>query len=69
MRCVRIRKQSESVIQAMGHQSLTIEKLDGRIDAIELQMPQLIESRRLLMVGLGLIVSAFFIALIALAIK
>jgi len=53
----------------MEHQSTTIEKLDARIDAIELQMPQLVESRQWLMIGLGLIVTAVIVALIALVIK
>ena len=56
-------------MQCIERQSSTIEKLDGRIDAIELQMPQLIESRQWLMVGLGFIVSAVIVALIALVVK
>jgi hypothetical protein len=56
-------------MQCIERQSTTIEKLDARIDAIELQMPQLVESRQLVMVGLGLIVTAVIVALIALVIK
>jgi len=66
---VVIEEQNKSIMQCIERQSTTIEKLDGRIDAIELQMPQLIESRRWLMVGLGFIVSAVIVALIALVIK
>ena len=56
-------------MQCIEHQSTTIDKLDERISAIELQMPQLIESRQWLMVGLGFIVSAVIVALIALVLK
>ena len=66
---VVIQEQNKSIMQCIERQSTTIEKLDGRIDAIELQMPQLIESRQWLMVGLGLIISAVVVAMIALVIK
>jgi len=66
---VVIEEQNKSIMQCIERNSTTIEKLDGRIDAIELQMPQLIESRQWLMIGLGLILSAVIVALIALVIK
>ena len=66
---VVIEEQNKSIMQCIERQSTTIEKLDGRIDAIELQMPQLIESRQWVMVGLGFIVSAVIVSLIALVIK
>jgi len=66
---VVIEEQNKSIMQCMERQSTTIEKLDARIDVIELQMPQLIESRQLVMVGLGFIVSAVIVSLIALVIK
>ena len=69
MALVVIQEQNKSIMQCMEHQSTTIEKLDERIDAIELQMPQLVESRQWLMIGLGLIVTAVIVALIALVIK
>jgi len=69
MALVVIEEQNKSIMQCMEHQSTTIEKLDGRINAIELQMPQLIESRQWLMVGLGLILSMVVVALIALVIN
>ena len=69
MALVVIQEQNKSIMQCMEHQSTTIEKLDGRIDAIELQMPQLIESRQWLMIGLGLILSMVVVALIALVVK
>ena len=69
MALVVIEEQNKSIMQCIERQSTTIEKNDGRIDAIELQMPQLIESRQWLMVGLGFIVSTVIVALIALVIK
>jgi hypothetical protein len=66
---VVIEEQNKSIMQCIERQSTTIEKLDARIDAIELQMPQLVESRQWLMIGLGLIVTAVIVALIALVIK
>ena len=52
-----------------GVQTCALPIFDARIDAIELQMPQLVESRQWLMIGLGLIVTAVIVALIALVIK
>ena len=69
MALVVIQEQNKSIMQCMEHQSTTIEKLDARIDAIELQMPQLVESRQWLMIGLGLILSMAVVEVIALVIK
>lgn len=66
---VIIQEQNKTIMQCIERQSTTIEKLDARIDAIELRMPQLIESRQWLMVGLGLILSMAAVELIALVIK
>jgi hypothetical protein len=66
---VVIEEQNKSIMQCIERQSTTIEKLDARIDAIELKMPQLIETRNWVMIGLGLIVSIVIVALIALVVK
>ena len=66
---VIIQEQNKTIMQCIERQSTTIEKLDARIDAIELQMPQLIELRQWAMVGLGFIISAVILSLIALVIK
>lgn len=66
---VIIQEQNKTIMQCIERQSTTIEKLDARIDAIELRMPQLIESRQWLMIGLGLILSIAAVELIALVIK
>ena len=64
-----IQEQNKSIMQCIEHQSSTIDSLDRRLDAIEVNMPALLELRTWVLTGLGLIVSAFFIALIALVIK
>jgi len=66
---VVIQEQNKSIMQCIEHQSSTIDSLDRRLDAIELQMPALLELRTWVLTGLGLIVSAFFIALITLVVK
>ena len=66
---VVIQEQNKTIMQCIERQSATIDKLDERINAIELQMPQLIESRKWLMIGLGFIVSAVIVALITLVLK
>ena len=66
---VVLQEQNKTLINHSEKQTIIIEKLDARIDAIELQMPQLVESRQWLMIGLGLIVTAVVVAMIALVIK
>ena len=66
---VIIQEQNKTIMQCIERQSTTIEKLDARIDAIELRMPQLVETRQWLMIGLGLILSMAVVELIALVIK
>ena len=66
---VVLQEQNKTLINHSEKQTIIIEKMDARIDAIELQMPQLVESRQWLMIGLGLIVTAVIVALIALVIK
>ena len=69
MALVVIQEQNKSIMRCIERQSTTIEKNDARIDAIELQMPQLVETRQWLMIGLGLILSMAIVELIALVIK
>ena len=66
---VVVQEQNKSIMQCIEHQSSTIDSLDRRLDAIEVHMPALLELRTWVLTGLGLIVSEFFIALIALVIK
>jgi hypothetical protein len=66
---VVIQEQNKSIMQCIERQSSTIDSLDRRLDAIEVHMPALLELRTWVLTGLGLIVSAFFIALIMLVVK
>ena len=66
---VVIQEQNKSIMQCIEHQSSTIDSLDRRLDAIEVHMPALLELRTWVLAGLGLIVSAFFIELVALVVK
>ena len=66
---VVIQEQNKSIMQCIERQSSTIDSLDRRLDAIEVHMPALLELRTWMLTGLGLIVSAFFIELVALVVK
>ena len=66
---VVIQEQNKSIMQCIEHQSSIIDSLDRRLDAIEVHMPALLELRNWVLTGLGLIVSAVVVALIALVIK
>lgn len=66
---VVIQEQNKSIMQCIEHQSSTIDSLDRRLDVIEVHIPALLEFRTWVLAGLGLIVSAFLIALVALVIK
>ena len=66
---VVIQEQNKSIMQCIEHQSSTIDSLDRRLDAIEVHMPALLELRTWVLTGLGLIVSAVLMALVALVIK
>ena len=66
---VVIQEQNKSIMQCIERQSSTIDSLDRRLDAIEVHMPALLELRTWVLTGLGLIVSAFFIELVALVVK
>ena len=66
---VVIQEQNKTIMQHVERNSILIEKSSSRIDEIERHQPQLLELRNWVLTGLGLIVSAFFIALITLVIK
>ena len=66
---VIIQEQNKSIMQCIEHQSSTIDSLDRRLDAIEVNMPALLELRTWVLTGLGLIVSVVLMALVALVIK
>ena len=66
---VVLQEQNKTLINHSEKQTIIIEKLDARIDAIELRMPQLVESRQWLMIGLGLILSMAVVELMALIVN
>lgn len=66
---VVVQEQNKAIMQRIERQSVTIDKLDARIDAIELQMPLLVETRSWAMIGLGIIISAGIVELVDLVIK
>ncbi len=66
---VIIQEQNKTIINHSEKQTIIIEKMDERVSTIEHQMPQLVESRQWLMVGLGLILSMVVTALMALIVK
>ena len=66
---VVLQEQNKTLINHSEKQTIIIEKMDERVSTIELQMPQLVESRQWLMIGLGLILSMAIVELIALVIK
>ncbi len=66
---VVIQEQNKSIMQCIERQQSSIDKLDSRIDTIEINMPALLELRTWVLTGLGLIISAVLMALIALVVK
>ena len=66
---VVLQEQNKTLIQQSENQTIIIEQTNKRVNAIEGQIPQLVETRSWVLTGLGLIVSAFFIELVALVVK
>ncbi len=64
-----IQEQNKSIMQCVERNSILIEKSSSRIDEIERHQPQLLELRNWVLTGLGLIISAVVVAMIALVIK
>ena len=69
MALVVIQEQNKTIMQHIERNSTLIEKSSSRIDEIERHQPQLLELRNWVLTGLGLIISAVIVALIALVIK
>lgn len=66
---VVIQEQNKTIMQHVERNSILIEKSSSRIDEIERHQPQLLELRNWVLTGLGLIISAVVVAMIALVIK
>jgi hypothetical protein len=66
---VVIQEQNKTIMQHIERNSTLIEKSSSRIDEIERHQPQLLELRNWVLTGLGLIISAVVVAMIALVVK
>ena len=66
---VVIQEQNKAIMACIEHQQSSIDKLDSRLDVLEVQQPQLLELRSWVLTGLGLIISAVLVAIIALVLK
>ena len=66
---VVIQEQNKAIMSCIERQQMSIDKLDSRLDVLEVQQPQLLELRSWVLTGLGLIISAVLVAIIALVIK
>ena len=66
---VVIQEQNKSIMQCIEHQQSSIDKLDGRLDALEVQQPQLLELRSWVLGGFGTIIGSVLVAVLALVIK
>ncbi len=66
---VVIQEQNKSIMQCIERQSSIIDSFDKRLDAIEVHMPALLELRTWVLTGLGFIISAVLMALVAMVIK
>ena len=66
---VVIQEQNKSIMQCIEHQSSTIDSLDRRLDALEVQQPQLLELRSWVLGGFGTIIGSVLVAMLALVVK
>ena len=66
---VVIQEQNKAIMSYIEHQQSSIDKLDGRLDALEIQQPQLLELRSWVLGGFGTIIGSVLVAMLALVIK
>ena len=66
---VVIQEQSKEIMSCIERQQSSIDKLDGRLDALEIQQPQLLELRTWVLGGFGTIIGSVLVAMLALVIK
>jgi len=66
---VVIQEQSKEIMSCIERQQSSIDKLDGRLDALEIQQPQLLELRSWVLGGFGTIIGSVLVAMLALVIK
>jgi len=66
---VIIQEQNKEIMSCIERQQSSIDKLDGRLDALEIQQPQLLELRSWVLGGFGTIIGSVLVAMLALVIK
>ena len=66
---VVIQERNKEIMSCIEHQQSSIDKLDGRLDALEVQQPQLLELRSWVLGGFGTIIGSVLVAMLALVIK
>ena len=66
---VVIQEQNKEIMSCIERQQSSIDKLDGRLDALEIQQPQLLELRSWVLGGFGTIIGSVLVAMLALVIK
>ena len=69
MALVVIQEQNKAIMSCIERQQSSIDKLDGRLDALEVQQPQLLELRSWVLGGFGTIIGSVLVAMLALVIK
>ena len=66
---VVIQEQNKEIMSCIERQQSSLDKLDGRLDALEIQQPQLLELRSWVLGGFGTIIGSVLVAMLALVIK
>lgn len=66
---VVIQEQNKEIMSCIERQQSSIDKLDGRLDALEIQQPQLLELRSWVLGGFGIIIGSVLVAMLGLVIK
>ncbi len=66
---VVIQEKNKEIMSCIERQQSSIDKLDGRLDALEVQQPQLLELRSWVLGGFGAIIGSVLVAMLALVIK
>jgi len=66
---VVIQEQNKSIMASIERQQKSIDKLDERQDAVEVNMPALLELRTWVLGGFGTIIGSVLVAVLALVIK
>ena len=66
---VVIQEQNKEIMSCIERQQSSIDKLDTRLDALEIQQPQLLELRSWVLGGFGTIIGSVLVAVLALVIK